>query len=182
MMAFSLIDTLSFPRRQSKLSFLAILAVLVGISMNLYGDLSEYQVSRPYKTSYETMISEVDDLVPDDAAVLANLNLIDAFSAHKIYDIRNLGYLEDSGIPLQEYIEQRGIRYVVLHEEMEYIHKTSPKWDFLYVNASYMEELFEYIENHTELVSEIDNPIYAMRISKYSGTYPWKTRIYKVIS
>lgn len=181
MMAFSLIDTLSFPRRQSKLSFLAILAVLVGISMNLYGDLSEYQVSRPYKTSYETMISEVNGLVPDDAVVLANLNLIDAFSAHKIYDIRNLGYLEDSGITLKAYIEQRGIRYVVLHEEMEYIHKTSPKWDFLYVNASYMEELFEYIENHTELVGEIDNPIYAMRISKYSGTYPWKTRIYKVI-
>ena len=127
------------------------------------------------------MISAVDGLVPDDSAVLANLNLIDAFSAHKIYDIRNLGYLEDSGITLKAYIEQHGISYIILHEEMEYIQKTSPRWDFLYVNASYMEELFEYIENHTKLAGEIDNPIYAMRISRYSGTYPWKTRIYKVI-
>lgn len=181
MMAFSLVDTLSFPWRQVRLSFLAILAVLVGISMNLYGDLSEYQVSRPYQTSYETMISAVDGLVPDDSAVLANLNLMDAFSPHKIYDIRNLGYLEASGISLQEYIDQRGISYIILHEEMEYIRKTSPRWDFLYVNASYLEELFAYIENHTELVGEIDNPIYAMRISRYSGTYPWKTRIYKVL-
>ena len=181
MMAFSLVDTLSFPWRQSKLSFLPILAVLVGISMNLYGDLSEYQVIRPYQTSYETMISAVDGLVPDDSSVLANLNLMDAFPLHKIYDIRNLGYLEVSGISLQEYIEQHDISYIILHEEMEYIRKTSPRWDFLYVNDSYMEELFEYIETYTELVDEIDNPIYAMRISRYSGTFPWKTRIYKVI-
>ena len=181
MVAFSLLETLSFPWCQSKMSFLAILAVLAGISMNLHGDLSEYQASRPYQTSYETMISAVDRLVPDDSAVLANLNLMDAFSPHKIYDIRNLGYLEESGISLQKYIDQRGIRYIILHEEMEYIRKTSPRWDFLYVNGSYMEELFAYIENHTELVGEVDNPIYAMRISRYSGTYPWKTRIYKIL-
>lgn len=181
MMVFSLIDTLSLPWRHSRLAFLSLLAILIGVSVNLYDDLAEYLANRPYQTSYETMISEVDNLVPDDSAVLANLNLVDAFATDEFYEIRNLGYLDPSGISLQEYIAQRKIGYIILHEEMEYIHKTSPRWDFLYVNASYMEELFGYLENHTELVGEIDNPIYAMRISRYSGTYPWKTRIYKVI-
>jgi len=181
MMAFSLIDTLSLPWRHSRWIFLSSLALLAGISLNLYGDLAGYQANRPYQKTYETMISEVDNLVPDDSVVLANLNLIDAFDPHEFYDIRNLGYLEASGISLQAYIHQRGIGYIILHEEMDYIRETNPRWDFLYVNASYMEELFGYIKNHTELVGEVENPVYAMRISRYSGTYPWKTRVYKVI-
>lgn len=181
MMAFSLIDTLSHPWHHSRWIFLSLMALLASISVNLHGDLAEYHANRPYQKAYETMISEVDNLVPDDSVVLANLNLIDAFDPHELFDIRNLGHLEASGISLQTYIEQRGIGYIILHEEMEYIRKTSPRWDFLYVNASYIEELFSYIENHTELVGEVENPIYAMRISRYSGTYPWKTRVYKVI-
>ncbi len=125
------------------------------------------------------MVEVVGGMTADTDVVLGNLNTIEAFKGQRFYDIRNLAFLEENGITIGDYIKERGITLILIHEEMEYIRNTSPTWDFLY-GSSYMDDLFRYISENTELIGEFENPLYAMRISRYSGTYPWKTRIYRV--
>lgn len=154
--------------------------LLVLVPSGLYGELRSYSESKPYKLSYEAMIDEIDEIVSDDSVVLGNLNTIDGFEGQRFYDVRNLAFLEANGITIEEYIKERGITVILVHEEMEYIRKTAPTWDFLYGSGTYMDELFVYISENTDLINEFENPVYAMRIARYSGTYPWKTRIYRV--
>jgi hypothetical protein len=63
---------------------------------------------------------------------------------------------------------------------MTYIRQTSPTWDFLYVNTRYFDALFQFIDDETTPLLTFDNPLYAMRIAAYSGTYPWQTTVYKI--
>ncbi|MBP1917887.1 ArnT family glycosyltransferase [Youngiibacter multivorans] len=156
------------------------ISLLVLVPSGLYGGLQSYSGSKPYKLSFEAMIDEIDGIVSDDSVVLGNLNSIDAFDGQRFYDIRNLAFLEDNGMTIEDYIKERGITVILLHEEMDYISKTAPTWDFLYGSGTYMDELLVYISEKTELIGEFENPLYAMRITRYSGTYPWKTRIYRV--
>lgn len=158
----------------------ASIVLLVLVPSGLYGGLQSYSESRPYNVSYEAMIEEIDEIVSDDSVVLGNLNTIDAFEGQRFYDVRNLAFLEDNGMTIEDYIKERGITVILIHEELEYIRKTAPNWDFLYGSGTYMDELFVYISENTDLISEFENPVYAMRIARYSGTYPWKTRIYRV--
>ncbi|ETA81805.1 hypothetical protein [Youngiibacter fragilis] len=155
------------------------LILLVFVPIRLYSGLDDYREARPYKLGYEDMIEVVEGMANDRDIVLGNLNTIDAFKSQRFYDIRNLAFLEDNGITIGDYIKDRGITLILIHEEMEYIKNTSPAWDFLY-GSNYMDDLFRYISENTELIGEFENPIYAMRISRYSGTYPWRTRIYRV--
>lgn len=155
------------------------LILLVFVPIRLYSGLEDYSEARPYKLGYEVMIEVVEGMADDEDVVLGNLNTIEAFEGKRFYDIRNLAFLEENGMTVGDYIEERGITLILIHEEMEYIRNTSPTWDFLY-GSSYMDDLFRYISENTELIVEFENPIYAMRISRYSGTYPWKTRIYRI--
>lgn len=176
----TLLDSISEFTGRRWLAPAASIAMLVLITSGLYGGIQSYSESKPYNLSYEGMIEEIDEIVSDDSVVLGNLNTIDAFEGQKFYDVRNLAFLEDNGMTIEEYIKDRGITLILIHEEMEYIRKTAPTWDFLYGSSTYMDELFEYISDNTELIGEFENPVYAMRIAKYSGTFPWKTRIYRV--
>jgi len=156
-----------------------VLLLLLGVKQ-LKNNFEAYDQQRFYTKSYDVMLSEIRQYVPDDATVLANLNLIEAFQTHQFFDVRNLGYLKESPQAFSDYIEQHQVEYILLHEEMDYIARTSPKWDFLYVNTDYYTEMMTYIEKNTIKIAQIENPIYAMRISRFSGTYPWSTTIYKV--
>jgi hypothetical protein len=155
------------------------LILLFSVPFRLYNGLEDYSEARPYKLGYEDMVEVVDGMADDKDVVLGNLNTIEAFKGQRFYDIRNLAFLEENGITIGDYIKERGITLILIHEEMEYIRNTSPAWDFLY-GSSYMDDLFRYISENTELIGEFENPIYAMRISRYSGTYPWKTKIYRI--
>ncbi len=161
------------------LTWVFALIILLSVPFRLYSGLTDYSEARPYKLGYEDMIEVVEGMVDDSDVVLGNLNTIEAFEGQRFYDIRNLAFLEANGITVEEYIQDRGITAILIHEEMEYISNTSPAWDFLY-GSNYLDDLFTYLDENTELINEFENPIYAMRISRYSGTYPWKTRIYRV--
>ncbi|HSN66249.1 MAG TPA: hypothetical protein VLS94_06385 [Fusibacter sp.] len=159
-------------------ALLLVLAMLWG--SNLWSNLKTYETNRFYSKSYDAMLNEIAAYVPENSVVLGNLNIIEAFNQNRFYDIRNLGYLDTSTNAFQNYVESRNIQYIILHEEMDYIARTSPKWDFLYVTIDYYDAMQAYLASHTTRIHAFENPLYAMRISSFSGTYPWQTVIYKV--
>lgn len=142
----------------------------------LIHNISTYYQDMPYYKSYEEILTETSAYLDDESIVLGNLNMIEA-GGTSFYDYRNLGYLEGS---FESYINERNIDTILLHEEMEYLYNTSPKWDFLYVSIDYYPEMQTFLESKCTLVATLENPVYAMRITKYTGTYPWTTKIYKV--
>lgn len=159
---------------------LASLILLLLIPVRLYHEVQNYYIAQPYKLRYEAMLTKIDDAVDDHAVILGNLNTIEAFEGQVFYDIRNLAFLDEEKITLEEYIRDRGITVILLHEEMDYIRETAPTWDFLYGSEFYLEDLFTFVGEHAEAPAAFENPQYAMRIAKYAGTYPWKTKIYRV--
>ncbi len=172
-----LLSWLSNIKRNQWLSLLVIPLIL----FSFYCDLKDYQQGFDYRADYSGVQGEILKHIPSDANILGNIINMEGFNPHHYYDIRNLAYLEDKDLTLEAYLKERNIHYIILNDEMDYIYQTSPKWDFLYVNMDYWPALETYINVHTTLVAEVDNPLYAMRISKYSGTYPWKTKIYRVL-
>jgi len=158
-----------------------VLAMSIISGVNLNNNLIHYWKQRFYDVHYESMLQTLKSVVSDDAIVLGNLNTLEAFDPYRFFDVRNLGYLRENGIDFETYVRERQIDTLVIHEEMEYLYRTSPKWDFLYVNLDYYEDMQRFIKDHCMLVKSFENPIYAMRISRFTGTYPWKTSIYKVL-
>lgn len=158
---------------------LILLIAIWGISLN--NNLNDYRQQRFYSLDYQTMVDKIDAMIPDDAVVLGNLNTIEAHASDRFFDIRNLGYLDDTPGAFENYVSLRGITHIILHEEMDYINRTSPRWDFLYVQIDHYEQMENFIQNKTREIGSFENPLYAMRISRYSGTYPWKTTVYEVV-
>jgi len=168
--------------KKSPITLPVLLIVLVVLwGSNLWDNLNAYDANRFYSKSYDAMLGEIATHVPTDSIVLGNLNIIEAFNPNRFYDIRNLGYLDQSANAFQNYVQSRDIQYIILHEEMDYIARTSPKWDFLYVSIDYYDDMQAYLESHTTRIYAFENPLYAMRLSRFSGTYPWQTVIYKVV-
>lgn len=106
---------------------------------------------------------------------LANLNMEYHFQEGQLIDYRNLWHETD----FEAYIRKHHIEYIVLPEEIHYIHTTSPKWDILYGPLDYYDNMMVFLET-CEQVDEFVSPTYGMRISRYIGTYPWSIKIYKV--
>ncbi|HSP47337.1 MAG TPA: hypothetical protein VLN47_04595 [Clostridiaceae bacterium] len=177
---FTLAHPLFHMDGRQKLQKPVLLILLAASIFGLYGNLTLYREERPYQVSYDAMLDQIGEIVPRDAVVLGNLNLIGAFRQDRFYDVRNLGHLSDADITFEGYVEARGIEYILVHDEMAYIDDTSPKWDFLYVNNDFSADMRTFLETRTDLVDTVANPIYAMRIARYSGTYPWETKIYRV--
>ncbi len=178
LMLFNLVSIFNL-KKQWRMGF--SIGITLFALFNLQGDLKAYTARFPYAQPYEVIQREIGKAIPHDAAVLGNINIMEGQNTNQFYDIRNLAYLQENNLTLQDYIDRRHIQYIAIHDEMDYIASCSPKWDFLYVNMNYWDELNDYLTANTELISEIDNPLYAMRISKYAGTYPWKTKIYRIL-
>lgn len=154
---------------------LAALLLVVAQCFNTYGNLKPID-----HQPYEEVLEELAGAVPKDAKVLANLNLDYYFDNGSLYDYRNLMYLEKNNLDFEGYIQKNAIEYIIVHEEMDYIVETSPKWDILYGELTYYDDMNLFLETRCTLIHEFENPTYAMRIAKYVDDYPWYTKIYKV--
>jgi len=163
------------------LASIVSLSLCIIFSANLIHNITTYEEQHFYDVAYEDVIREIDLAIPDNVNVLGNLNIIEAHPSQRFFDIRNLAYLADTPTTFASYIEERDIRYLIVHDEMAYIEATNPTWNILYGPLSYAPEMKAFLRERCEIVSVIDNPIYAMRIAKYSGTYPWQTTIYHVL-
>ncbi|MFO7850737.1 MAG: 4-amino-4-deoxy-L-arabinose transferase, partial [Spirochaetia bacterium] len=64
---------------------------------------------------------------------------------------------------------------------MDLIYRRRPVWNILYGNvAGYYEEMKEYLEEECTAAGSFSAPTYGMRITRYSGTRPWKVTVYRV--
>lgn len=135
-------------------------------------------LAHPRMESYDDYLSRIQEMVPDEGAILGNLNTLPAFREARVYDYRNLGYLEGS---IVDYLNDRDIHYILYPTEMDFIYANRPLWNDLYGNVyPYYDELQTYLAESCELIAEFDSPIYAMRIVRYIGEEPASLRIYRV--
>lgn len=171
LLSFMEIETFQFSKKYIGLGLVLL------ISLNTYTNIKTYNRDRFYDLNYAQMIEEIQRYVPENGVILGNLNTIDAFHPHHFYDVRNLAYIDTS---IADYMAKRNITHIIWHEEMDYIYRNQNRWGFLYTHTDYMDDLYAFIEQHTEKVHTFENPVYAMRISRYSGTYPFTTTIYTV--
>jgi hypothetical protein len=127
---------------------------------------------------YDNFLDEFD-FMSSEAKVLGNLNLEYQFK-DQLLDYRNLYYLKENNITVEGYIEKNQIEYIILYEEMDYIHRNSPTWDILYGNLYYYDDLKHFINDNAELVKTFEDQTYGIRIARYVNTYPWTINIYKI--
>lgn len=129
---------------------------------------------------YNEIASNLNEIIPRDKRVLANLNLDYHFDLYQLYDYRNLDYLDEHEMSFKDYIEKNSIDYIILYDEMEYIYENRPKWNILYGDLNYYEDMIDFTEKKCTLIHEIKMPTYAIRIAKYVDVLPWKAKVYKV--
>jgi len=131
--------------------------------------------------NYDDYLNEISSIVNKDNKVLANLNSQFYFDYSKLYDYRNLAFLEENNLSFSDYIGKNNIEYIIYPEEMDLIYNRRPTWNTLYGNPyPYYSNMKNFLNQECKLVKEFSNKTYGMRIAKYIGTKEWKVKIYKV--
>lgn len=119
--------------------------------------------------------------IPSDANVLANLNAEYAFDHGKLYDYRNLDYLDETGTAFADYIGQRDIQYIIYPDEMDVIYAQRPVYNVMYGNVyPYYEDMQDFLHTHCEVAARIPT-LYAMRIASRMDERPWYVTLYRVL-
>lgn len=163
-----LIDLKSVPQKWILVGILGVL--LLGTTTTVWH----------HTTDYQAYLDRLDASLSPQSTVLANLNSEYFFENGKLFDYRNLAYLNSQGLTFEEYIRTNRIEYIVLPEEMDFIYENRPKWNGLYGNPSYYEEMRDFAENNCQLVDTFDATVYGMRIVRYNRDRPWQVRVYRV--
>ena len=153
-----------------------ILILTSFIVLNTYNNISNFKYN-----DYNAYISTLREYIAKNSKVLCNLNAEYAFDNNSLLDYRNLNYLDENNISVEEYIYKNNIEYIVLSDEMEYISKNK-RWNILYGDVSnYYNDLIKFIDEKTEYIAEFNSKDYGIRIVKYMGEDRWNIRIFKVI-
>lgn len=136
---------------------------------------------REYYETYAEYGHNLHKYVPANATVLANLNAEYHFGRGRLYDYRNLEYLDEAGLSFTDYIEKNSIEYIVYPEEMDLIYRQRPVWNILYGNvAAYYEDMQQFLTANCRPVGSFESHIYGMRITRYMGRKPWRVNVYRV--
>ncbi|MGE4271916.1 MAG: glycosyltransferase family 39 protein [Desulfitobacterium sp.] len=155
--------------------YLAILLFLM-ISMSSLTNILPY-----LNHSYESYLEEISKVVKKEDLVLANLNAEMYFDNGKLYDYRNLAYLEENNLTFEHYIDKHEIAYIIYPDEMDFIFAYRPEWNNVYGDISlYYDDMQKFLQTKTQLVYEFTEPTYGMRIARYINQKDWKIKIYKV--
>lgn len=133
--------------------------------------------------NYQDYMQQIADVVPQDARVLANLNTDYYFKNARLFDYRNLAYLEENNLSFSDYITKNKIKYIIYPEEMDFIYNSRPSWNILYGNLyPYYSEMQQFLNQKTKLIKSFSNSTYAMRIVREIDQKNWSVKIYKVKS
>lgn len=136
----------------------------------------------PYlNNDYNNYLFEISKAVNKNDVVLANLSAEYYFDNGRLYDYRNLAFLKDNVMSFKDYIEKYKIQYIIYPEEMDLIYSQRPKWNGIYGNLLYYDEMKQFFINSCELVHEFENKTYGIRIVRYINTKDWNVKIYKVL-
>lgn len=135
----------------------------------------------PYTNiDYNRYLNQVSKAIPKDTNVLGNLNAEYYFENQKLYDYRNLAYLEAYNLSFSDYIRKNNIEYIIYPEEMDFIYNTRPVWNGLYGNIyPYYDEMQIFLKEDCTLIHSFTNH-YGMRIARYFLDKEWEINIYKV--
>jgi hypothetical protein len=120
--------------------------------------------------SYDNYISEISKAVDPDDRVLANLNTEYCFDNGMLLDYRNLSFLEEEGMSVEDYIRNNKIEYIILSDEMDLIHSQRPVWNMIYGNLRYMDELHRFLDKNCVPVHRFRDNTYGIRIIQYMNS------------
>lgn len=131
--------------------------------------------------SYEDYTDEIARVVEPQNKVLANLNCEYYFDNGKLLDYRNLSYLKEEGMSVEDYIRENKIEYIILSDEMDLIYSQRPIWNMIYGNLRYVDELHQFLNENCMLVHRFQNNIYGIRIVQYMNSdRDFTVQIFKV--
>lgn len=158
----------------------AIALILVGVVSGIFSFAQIY----PWLNagSYSDYLAGISAAVPPDARTVANLNADYAFENGSLLDYRNLSFLRQNGLTLEEYIDSREVEYLVVSDELRLIHSLRPRWNGIYGNIDYLDELDALIDKRCEQVAAFTDNLYGVRIVRFqNGEESFNVRIYKVL-
>lgn len=139
-----------------------VLALAAAVAASGYINISPW-----LKFSYDEYLKEIAAAVTPGNKVLANLNCEYYFENGRLLDWRNLSYLQDAGLSVEDYIRKNRIEYIILSDEMDLIYSQRPVWNMIYGNLRYMEELRRFLERNCTLVHSFRDNVYGIRIVQY---------------
>lgn len=158
-----------------------ISSALIIILLFSLGSTSYITIAKDSHYNYQNYLEQIAEAVPQDSKVLANLNTDYYFENAKLFDYRNLDYLEENNLSFAEYIAKNKIEYIIYPEEMDFIYNTRPSWNILYGNLyPYYSEMQKFLKKETDLIKTFTNSTYAIRIVREIGNENWSIKIYKV--
>lgn len=153
----------------------------IGVLILVIGASGVYSIKPWLNYSYGDYLNEIAKAVVPENKVLANLNSEYYFENGKLLDVRNLSYLKENNMTIEDYIKVNEIEYILLSNEMDFIYSQRPVWNILYGNPRYMEELRAFVAQECILVHAFTDNTYAIRIPQYMNSgRDFTVEIYKV--
>ena len=111
--------------------------------------------------------------------MLANLNAAFAFGYDRLVIWRDFDALPGDA-DLEAVLEELGVRWVVLPDELEYIYARRPVWNGLYGNPRRYPELIDLLDGRGTETDRGVFPAYAMRIVPYMDCGAWSIGVYRL--
>jgi len=145
---------------------------IVNSLVNIYPYLSH---------SYDNYLTNLQSYLDPDSKVLANLNLEYYFDNNQLIDYRNLYYLKENNLTLNQYLENEQIGYIIYSQEMDLIYNTRPIYNDVYGNTYYYyQDLQDFIKNNCSYIGEFEDNLYSIRIVSHQFQENYQVRVYKI--
>lgn len=171
-------------KQKKALVALAFLLLIGGSALHTWQNVAPWlpaSESADQAETYERYLDEIGSAVPADSRVLANLNTDYYFKNGRLRDVRNLTYLKENGLSVEDYIRQNHIQYIVLSDEMDFLYQRRPVWNMIYGNPRYVPELRQFTEEKCTLVHQFQDNTYGIRVVGYMRSdLDFTVQIFKV--
>jgi hypothetical protein len=131
--------------------------------------------------NYDAYLSHIACYVPSDQNTLASLNTEYHFAPNRLYDFRNLPYLNQKKLNFSRYIQKNHIHYIIYPESLDWIYRQDPRWNSVYGGLSgYYPEMKRFFKERCIVAGKFTDRIYGVEIGQYQGKRDWKITVYQV--
>lgn len=150
-----------------RLPALGMAAILLMVACSTGVQL--YPVLKEQRGSYPRYLGEIAKVVPADGKTLGNLNSEYYFADGALLDYRNLSYLKEEGVTLEEYLEKNEVEYLIISDELSFLYGMRPVWNGIYGNLSYLDQLDEILER-SQLLHRFTDNLYGVRVVRFQNS------------